>query len=250
MKIVLVTGGFDPLHSGHIKYFEMAKELGDILVVGINSDEWLKRKKGRPFMPWKERSAIVKALKSVSYILQFDDSDDSAKDAIHKTRMMWPSAKIIFANGGDRTKENIPEMEYEDNNLEFVFGVGGENKMNSSSWILQDWKEPKTERQWGYYRVLYENEGTKVKELVVNPGKSLSMQKHSQRNEYWHVVEGTGKLYEERQFSKRTIDLYKHVSVYIPKDVWHRLENPSDELLKIVEIQYGEKCEEEDIVRR
>ena len=65
MKVVLVTGGFDPLHSGHISYFKEAKKLGDKLVVGLNSDEWLTRKKGRPFMPFKERLKIIQNLKII-----------------------------------------------------------------------------------------------------------------------------------------------------------------------------------------
>jgi cytidyltransferase-like protein len=249
-RVVLVSGGFDPIHSGHIEYLERAKELGDILVVAVNSDAWLGRKKGRAFMPWSERSRIVKALKPVGYTMEFNDTDGSAIDAIHKTRLMWPSATIVFANGGDRTKENIPEMEYKDDNIEFVFGVGGEDKKNSSSWILQDWKEPKTERPWGFYRVLYDTETTKVKELVVEPGKSLSMQKHTSRSEYWHVASGTGVLHEERANSAQVKDLYDNHNVTIPVGVWHQLKNNSDKPLKIIEIQYGKSCIEEDIERR
>ena len=73
MKVVLVTGGFDPLHSGHIEYFRAAKKLGDVLVVGINSDEWLTRKKGRPFMPFKERLAIIESLEMVDDVMSFED---------------------------------------------------------------------------------------------------------------------------------------------------------------------------------
>ena len=111
MKVVLVTGGFDPLHSGHIAYLTAAKKLGDKLVVGINSDEWLTRKKGKPFMPLRERISIISALTVVDDVLTWDDSDDSACGAIFK--LMSTSGygqDIIFANGGDRTKENIPEM--------------------------------------------------------------------------------------------------------------------------------------------
>lgn len=248
--VVIVSGGFDPIHSGHIAYMKKAKELGSILVVALNSDAWLIRKKGQAFMPWEERNRIVKELKPVQYVIQFNDDDGSAIDAIHKTRLMWPNARLIFANGGDRTKENIPEMKYEDNKLEFVFGVGGENKINSSSWILQDWKEPKTERPWGFYRVLYDTESTKTKELVVEPGKSLSMQKHQYRNEHWHVVEGCGILHEERNNFARKIDLFQHHSVTIPIGMWHRLENNGDKPLKIIEIQYGKQCIEEDIDRK
>jgi D-beta-D-heptose 7-phosphate kinase/D-beta-D-heptose 1-phosphate adenosyltransferase len=191
-RIVLITGGFDPLHSGHIAYIKAARELGDSLIVGVNSDEWLRRKKGQEFMPWEERATIIAALHDVDRVINFDDSDNSAKDAIRKVRTIYPTAQIIFANGGDRTKENIPEMDLLEEmlHLDFVFAVGGEDKKNSSSWILQEWKAPKTERQWGYYRVLHEVAGMKVKELTVNPGKSLSMQRHHHRAEYWIVSEG------------------------------------------------------------
>ena len=83
-RIVLVTGGFDPLHSGHIDLFNEAKKLGDTLIVGVNTDEWLTRKKGRPFMPFEERHAIVSNLKMVDDTVSWDDSDDSACGAIFK----------------------------------------------------------------------------------------------------------------------------------------------------------------------
>lgn len=140
MKVVLITGGFDPIHSGHIAYFQAAKELGNLLCVGVNSDEWLIRKKGKAFLPFKERTTIVNAIKGVDFVIDFDDNDGSAKDAIRKVRNQFPGADIIFANGGDRTAKNIPEMDIKDNKLVFVFGVGGDDKKNSSSWILNNWK--------------------------------------------------------------------------------------------------------------
>ena len=85
-KVVLITGGFDPLHSGHIAYFRAAKELGDYLIVGINSDAWLERKKDRAFMNWNERATIVKNLKMVDYVIEFDDADGSARNAIQTSR--------------------------------------------------------------------------------------------------------------------------------------------------------------------
>lgn len=148
-KIVLVTGGFDPIHSGHLALLKTARELGDILVVGVNSDDWLTRKKGAPFMPLCERTAVLRALKGVDFVIDFNDSDGSAKHAITMVRQSYPQDKIIFANGGDRLQDNIPEMDVDDNNIEFHFGVGGFSKANSSSWILQEWKAPKTERPWG-----------------------------------------------------------------------------------------------------
>lgn len=251
-KIVLITGGFDPLHSGHISYFHAAKKLGDILVVGVNSDAWLTRKKGMPFMPYRERAAIVRNIVGVDFVIDFDDSDGSAKHAIWMVRQSYPQDKIIFANGGDRTKTNIPEMDFKDNNLEFVFGVGGEDKKNSSSWILQEWKAPKTERQWGYYRVLHEVPGMKVKELTVDPGKSLSMQRHFKRAEYWIVSEGRAVVNSamEGGYTLPPVTLEKHQEYRVPVEGWHQLTNPFDVPVKVVEIQYGENCIEEDIERK
>lgn len=138
--VVVITGGFDPLHSGHINYINAARGLGNLLLVGVNSDEWLTRKKGKPFMPLQERITVIRALRGVDYAVEFDDSSGHACNAIAFARKVWPDHKIIFANGGDRTADNIPEMEMKDDNLEFVFGVGGSDKVNSSSWILENWK--------------------------------------------------------------------------------------------------------------
>ena len=250
MKIVLVTGGFDPLHSGHIEYFKAAKALGFLLIVGINSDAWLTRKKGQPFMPIQERKTIIENLYQVHRVIEFDDSDDTAIDAIKQVKNLYPKANIIFANGGDRTKDNIPEMVFDD--VDFVFGVGGKNKMNSSSWILREWKQPKTLRPWGYYRILHDVPGTKVKELTVEPGKSLSLQRHKHRAEYWHVSEGRCAV-EQRMpngYVLPTIELDTLGQVVIPTNDWHRLYNPFDVPCRIVEIQYGEECIEEDIERK
>ena len=252
-KIVLVTGGFDPLHSGHIEYFKSAKKLGDLLVVGINSDSWLSRKKGAPFMPEQERNAIVKNLGMVDRTIFFNDRDGSAKDAIRDLRALYPNDQIIFANGGDRTQENIPEMDVKDDNLVFAFGVGGENKMNSSSWILQEWKAPKTERAWGYYRVLHEQDkDVKVKELTVDPGKCLSMQRHKDRGEHWFVTEGIATVYTlNRSTDVELIGTFnKFENLHIGKTEWHQLCNETESPLKIVEIQYGDNCIEDDIERK
>jgi cytidyltransferase-like protein len=254
-RIVLITGGFDPLHSGHIAYINAARELGDSLIVGVNSDEWLRRKKGQAFMPWEERATIIAALHDVDRVINFDDSDNSAKDAIRKVRTIHPTAQIIFANGGDRTKENIPEMDLLEEmlHLDFVFAVGGENKKNSSSWILQEWKAPKTERQWGYYRVLHEDgPSVKLKELTVDPGKSLSMQRHQYRNEHWFVTEGSAivnTLDADGNIVMRNF-VMKNMQIYINRNEWHQLVNEKDTPLKVIEIQFGEKCIEEDIERK
>ena len=250
-KIILVTGGFDPLHSGHIAYFKAAKQLGDILVVGVNSDAWLARKKGQAFMPLLERTAIIRELECVDFVIDFNDDDDSAKHAIWMVRQSYPQDRIVFANGGDRTHLDIPEMSVEDDNIEFVFGVGGFNKSNSSSWILQEWKAPKTERPWGYYRVLHEAPGTKVKELTVMPGQQLSMQRHQDRAEHWHIAEGTATVYTiNRKSDQELLGQFTQLQhIHIDRLEWHQLCNETDQPLRVVEIQYGPNCVEEDIER-
>ena len=251
MKVVIVTGGFDPLHSGHLAYFKAAKTLGDLLIVGLNSDEWLTRKKGRPFMPLQERMALVGNLNMVDEVIVYNDDDNSSIDAIRLAKKRYPDADIIFANGGDRTKENIPEMVFDD--VEFVFGIGGHDKKNSSSWILEDWKKPRTVRNWGYYRVLHEvGSQTKLKELTVNPKTCLSMQRHDKRAEFWFVAEGTAAVYTLDSSSDHDLvgTYNQHEYVWINRNQWHMLCNETDEPLKLIEIQYGEDCHEEDIERR
>ena len=248
-KVVLVTGGFDPLHSGHIAYFKAAKTLGDTLIVGLNSDEWLERKKGRAFMPWNERLCIINNLSVVDEVFTFMDNDDTAINFIKQVKAHYPKDKLIFANGGDRTADNIPEMVVD--GVEFEFGVGGKDKINSSSWILEEWKNPKTIREWGWYRVLDTQIGYKVKELVIAPGKSLSNQRHFKRSEHWYVLKGQCALTTEWDDRATTSLLTELTSGYaIGQQVWHQASNNTKDLCHILEVQYGEECVEEDIERR
>ena len=139
MRVVIVSGGFDPIHSGHIEHFKEAKKLGDILIVGLNSDEWLTRKKGKPFLPLEERLAVVKSMRPVDSAVPFNDDNDSSIDLIKKALVLFDD--VLFANGGDRTQDNIPEIDEfdKDPRVQFAFGVGGTHKQNSSSWILKQW---------------------------------------------------------------------------------------------------------------
>ena len=249
MNIVLATGGFDPIHSGHIKFLKEAKELGDILIVGLNSDEWLERKKGKAFLPWNERLCIVNNLQKVDEVFTFMDDDDTAINFIKQVRAHYPTDKLIFVNGGDRTADNVPEMVVDD--VEFVFGVGGEDKKNSSSWILEEWKSPKTIRNWGWYRVLDDKSGYKVKELVIAPGQSLSMQRHKHRAEHWYILKGEC-TFNVINISSDIEELGKYKenhTITIEKDKWHQACNTTTEPCHILEVQYGDKCIEEDIVR-
>lgn len=255
-RVVLVTGGFDPIHSGHIEYFKAAKQLGDKLVVGLNSDAWLTRKKSRPFMPFEERAEIIKNLKMVDEVIGFNDDDGTACHAIYymlSTRD--ETTTVVFANGGDRNNGTTPEYEMYKNTygLKFAWGVGGSDKANSSSWILDEWKTQKTQRDWGYWRVLDHKpeKGYKVKELVIYPGKSLSDQRHFKRSEDWTVLEGIVDMQTEWKLHKQSVTLTPNSTTYkIGTEVWHKPSNPGTENAHILEIQWGSECIEEDIERR
>ena len=250
MKIVVVSGGFDPIHSGHIEYFKSAKSLGDKLIVALNSDNWLINKKGKFFMPFGERKAIIQNLSSVDSVIDFDDDDiGSASNALTKVKEMHPNDIISFANGGDRNDSNIPEMAV--NGIEFLFSVGGDDKKNSSSWILKNWQYYHEERLWGSFYNLFEEDQVKVKELIVHPGKGMSFQKHFKRSEIWMVSRGSCIVNYSKgnPDEKENIQLNKFDHYLVPLGEWHQITNPFKETCHLIEIQYGEACIEDDIER-
>jgi cytidyltransferase-like protein len=253
MKLIVVSGGFDPIHSGHIAYFKSAKDHGDKLIVALNSDAWLEKKKGKFFMPFHERKAIVEAIKYVDAVISFeDDSKGSCINALELIKKSYPDDDIYFANGGDRDDNNILEMSVKD--INFIFGVGGDDKKNSSSWILSKWQYYFEERQWGSFFNLFETKNIKVKELIVEPGKSMSFQRHFKRNEIWLVSEGScivSYLNSNdpscNELQTKKLDRFEHHIV--PIKHWHQISNPFKDTLHIIEIQYGENCIENDIER-
>lgn len=135
----IVSGGFDPIHEGHIAMIKDASKVSDGVIVLVNSDAWLCRKKGKNFYTINSRKAILENIKGVIDVLEFNDSDNSACDGIKKVRIKYPKDDLVFANGGDRNQHNIPEIPTcEKYNVKLEFGVGGDFKLNSSSWILKN----------------------------------------------------------------------------------------------------------------
>lgn len=244
-SIVLVTGGFDPLHEGHIEYFKNAKNLGDLLVVGINSNAWLDRKKGFYFMDWDSRANIIDNLEMVDKVISFEDSDGTAKDAI--MRCLKNSSNVTFANGGDRSKENIPELDYfnNDKRVKFKFGIGGSIKKNSSSLLTNKLKNKKTIKPWGSYEILSSESGHKTKIIKVMPNESLSLQFHKRRDEHWIVVQGFGEITLDNEISK----IKKNHHIYIKREMNHRIRNIGKSDLIFIEVSIGNYIEEDDIVR-
>jgi len=251
MKIIIVSGGFDPIHSGHIAYFKKAAELGDKLIVALNSDDWLINKKDKFFMPFDERKLIIENFSFVDLVIDFQDDDKgSASNALIKVKEMYPEDDIVFANGGDRNKSNIPEMSID--GIEFLFSVGGDNKKNSSSWILKKWQYYHEERLWGsFYNLFEDGSEIKVKELIVRPGEGMSFQKHFKRSEIWLVSKGSCIVNYSKNDpnNKENIQLNKFDHYLVPLGQWHQITNPFDDVCHLIEIQYGEECIEEDIER-
>ena len=146
--IAIVSGGFDPIHPGHIMMMEECKKFSDYLIVGLNSDVWLTRKKGNFFMDMKHRSYVVSRLKVVDETMEFNDDDNSASDLLKKVVEKYPGTKVVFANGGDRSDPSkVRELEIAEKlKIELKFGVGGSHKESSSSDLLGRWEQYILER--------------------------------------------------------------------------------------------------------
>ena len=131
--VIVLSGGFDPMHVGHLRMIQESAKMAEIVIAGVNSDEWLMRKKGYVFMPHEERVEMVQGTRGVSKAMAFDDDDNSACDLLRRVRALWPNFKVAFANGGDRTSDNIPEIPVADElGVHLIWGVGG-GKVQSSS---------------------------------------------------------------------------------------------------------------------
>ena len=132
-KQVVVSGGFDPIHVGHIRMILEASQNGDVIVV-VNSDKWLERKKGYIFMPWEERVEIIRSIRGVVDVVGADDTDNTVCEAIY--RLHIAGRCDIFANGGDRLISNTPEKKLcEQLGIEMLWGVGGDKIRSSSNLV-------------------------------------------------------------------------------------------------------------------
>lgn len=136
--VVAVSGGFDPVHIGHVRMFNRAKALGDELVVILNNDNWLRKKKGTVFMPEEERKEMIEALRGVDRVMLTKHKPDT--DDMSVCESLMELKPDIFANGGDRKLGNIPEVPAcKAIGCEMVFNVGTGGKVQSSSWLLGDY---------------------------------------------------------------------------------------------------------------
>ncbi|MDO8522605.1 MAG: adenylyltransferase/cytidyltransferase family protein [bacterium] len=244
---VAVSGGFDPIHIGHVRMFEAARKLGDKLVVILNNDNWLQKKKGYVFMRTKERAEILLALPFVDkvYITKHkrQDADMSVCEAL---TVLHPA---IFGNGGDRKgKKDILESEMcEELGIKMVFNVGG-GKVQSSSWMIRDASRPlsRTERPWGEYYGWDRGTGWNLKTVYIKPGKRLSLQYHHHRSELWTLVAGDATATIEKSGVRKKIPLIIGKTFSVPTRAVHRLESKRGGV--VVEVALGD-FDENDIVR-
>jgi len=138
--VVAVSGGFDPVHIGHVRMFERAKALGDELVVILNNDNWLKKKKGYAFMPQQERKELLEALGVVDRVVLTNHPENPTDMSV--SLALADLKPHIFANGGDRTVGNVPEIQVcNEIGCEMVYGIGDGGKVQSSSWLLENFRK-------------------------------------------------------------------------------------------------------------
>ena len=143
-KIVAVSGGFDPIHVGHVRLFRRAKALGDTLVVILNNDNWLKKKKGYVFMPEHERKELIEAIDAVDMVVVSKHGPEPEDMSV--CAELAELKPHVFANGGDRTHDNIPEVPLCNSiSCEMIFNIGDGGKVQSSSWLLKRHKEKQLE---------------------------------------------------------------------------------------------------------
>lgn len=201
-------------------------------------------------MPFEERRAVLENMEMVDAVFSVDDDDNTVTQGLVHVRDFYGSEnQYVFCNGGDRGKDNIPEMLVE--GYKFVFGVGGDYKANSSSWILKNWKYPTEKRVWGEFSNLFQDDAVKVKELIIQPGQGISYQRHFKRSEIWFVSKGELKVkHSFRHHTAYRIHTLKKDDVFtVHQGDWHQAYNTSDQPCHIIEIQFGSETNEDDIER-
>ncbi len=253
---VLVSGGFDPIHIGHVRMFEAAKKLADKLVVVMNNDNWIQAKKGFVFMPEKERAEIISSFPFVDrVVLTAHKHKDPDRSVVRELKKLKPD---IFANGGDRDPKDAknqnsslnPEQQYcVENGIEMVFGVGHGGKVQSSSWMIRDAARNfvRSVRPWGAFYGWDAGKEWKLKTIYIEPKKRLSLQYHDHRQEHWMLVEGDATAtIHDKNGKPRIIQMKKGEPLHVEVKAVHRLESKKGGI--VVEIALGE-FNENDIVR-
>lgn len=235
MSVVLLSGGFDPLHVGHIEMIQKAAQYGKVYVA-VNSDAWLMRKKGFVFMNLDERCTMVNAIKGVEFVFAFEDYDDTACEAIRKIQPNY------FGNGGDRTQSNTPEHELcTEMHIPVLYGLG--EKIQSSSELVDgQW----VVRKWGSYKVLHRGPDY-VSKILAFGAEPMGWQRHHYRTEQWTCISGHVRVDTDPMYGGSYF-LMPGESVTIKPDEWHRAK--AEPGTQVMEVWQGMILKEEDIERK
>lgn len=248
---VAVSGGFDPLHIGHVRMLEAARRLGDKLVVILNNDNWLKDKKGFAFMPEHERIELLESFPHVDRVVVTDHKPGEYAIDRSVCRTLRKIRPHIFANGGDRKPDGdpIPEVELcNELGIKVVYNVGRGGKVQSSSWMIRDASRAlgRSERPWGEFYNWDTGTGWNLKTIYVKPNKRLSLQYHHHRSERWVLVAGDASAVILRDGKKIETPLHVGETFIVEKMTPHRLLSKKGAIL--VEVAVG-NFDEQDIVR-
>lgn len=190
-KIIAVSGGFDPLHVGHIRMLKEAAQLGRLVVI-LNNDNWLLAKKGFAFMPEEERKELIESLSFVYKVVLTEHAPhDPDRSVCRELQHIKPD---IFANGGDRkTARDIPEAaRCKKHGIKMIFNMGEGGKVQSSSWLTGAVKKngSKAERPWGNFLLHQHDKDFWIKTIELKPGGETSVERHAERDEIWIGIRG------------------------------------------------------------
>ena len=253
---VAVSGGFDPLHIGHVRMFKEARKLGEKLLVILNNDNWLRNKKGFVFMSEKERKELIESFPSVDEVVITDHKEaDPDRSVVRALKKLKPA---IFANGGDRNpkdakNKNSPlsaDQEFcKQNGIKIVYSVGKGGKVQSSSWMVRDAVRgtARSVRPWGEFYGWDSGKDWYVKTMYVKPGKRLSLQYHNHRSERWVLVEGDATAITVENGKQVETELKVGETFLVHKGMHHRIMSKKGGVL--VEVAIGTAFNEDDIVR-
>ena len=247
---VAVSGGFDPLHIGHVRMFKESRKLGDKLVVILNNDNWLMNKKGFVFMNEKERKEMIEMYPFVDKVVVTDhrpkDPDMSVVKALKKIQ------PDVFANGGDRKPDGDPILEVvlcEKLGIKIVYNVGHGGKVQSSSWMLAQARRDSVRsiRPWGKFYEWDSGKGWYIRTIYLKPGKQTGLLYHQHRLKTWVLAEGDIAAVSDKDDRRTETHLKDGEPFVVEEKIPHRLKSKKGGV--VVEIAVGDIADESDTVR-
>ena len=252
-EYIVISGGFDPIHSGHIDLIQDASKVANVIAI-VNNNNFLTDKKGFIFLDQNERLKILSKIQGVDETFLSIDKDHTVIESLKKLIDAGKNIKY-FGNGGDRrTKDDIPETEIcKKNNIDLIFNLGGQKSQSSSSLAvsLYDQMQKKegvlnlVEKPWGFYKTFISEGEYLLKKIYINPGEELSEQSHNHRDEHWIIVSGKVTILSDEKMQEKE----KNDHIFIGRNTKHKIINNEEQPAVIIEVQTGVILSEDDIIR-